>query len=214
MKTSPRKLILVFSTRSRYFSIQVAPQLYSRGWVEPIPNPLFLRKSGSAGNRTQDLWICSPELWPLDHREMNRFSNKAVLFLYAEPYAVLRIANGYTPLLDIVAYLPRAGRAEPQKQPFISNTSMQKWKNGVMQPSSRQRLGKRNSAQAHDVTFQQCLTVTWLIFLYGLRHATELCFLPCPCCGYVTRVHLQLRWVFSWVPRFHIDWTRNCKKPS
>jgi hypothetical protein len=32
---------------------QVAPQLYSRGWVDPVPDPLLLRKSGSAGNRTQ-----------------------------------------------------------------------------------------------------------------------------------------------------------------
>jgi hypothetical protein len=34
----------------------------------PVPDPLLLRKSGSAGNRTQDLWICKQELWPLDHR--------------------------------------------------------------------------------------------------------------------------------------------------
>jgi hypothetical protein len=45
-----------------------APHLSSRGWVEPVPDPLLLRKSGSAGNRTQDLGICSQELWPLDHR--------------------------------------------------------------------------------------------------------------------------------------------------
>jgi hypothetical protein len=31
-------------------------QLYSRGWVDPVPDPLLLRKSGSAGNRTRDLW--------------------------------------------------------------------------------------------------------------------------------------------------------------
>jgi hypothetical protein len=36
--------------------------------VDPIPDPILLRKSGSAGNRTRDLWICSQELWPLDHR--------------------------------------------------------------------------------------------------------------------------------------------------
>jgi hypothetical protein len=30
-----------------------APQLYSRGWVDPFPYPLLLRKSGSAGNRTR-----------------------------------------------------------------------------------------------------------------------------------------------------------------
>jgi hypothetical protein len=27
-------------------------QLYSRGWVDPVPDPLLLTKSGSAGNRT------------------------------------------------------------------------------------------------------------------------------------------------------------------
>jgi hypothetical protein len=36
--------------------------------VDPVPDQLLLRKSGSAGNRTRDLWICSRELWPLDHR--------------------------------------------------------------------------------------------------------------------------------------------------
>jgi hypothetical protein len=35
--------------------------------VDPVPDPLLLRKSGSAGNRTRVLWICSQELWPLDH---------------------------------------------------------------------------------------------------------------------------------------------------
>jgi hypothetical protein len=29
--------------------------------VDPVPDPLLLRKSGSAGNRTWDLWICSHE---------------------------------------------------------------------------------------------------------------------------------------------------------
>jgi hypothetical protein len=28
----------------------------------PVPDPLLLRKSGSSGNRTRDLWICSQEL--------------------------------------------------------------------------------------------------------------------------------------------------------
>jgi hypothetical protein len=36
--------------------------------VDPVLDPLFLRKSGSAGNRARDLWICSQELRPLDHR--------------------------------------------------------------------------------------------------------------------------------------------------
>jgi hypothetical protein len=33
--------------------------IYSRGWVDPVPDPLLLKKSGSAGNRTWDLWMCS-----------------------------------------------------------------------------------------------------------------------------------------------------------
>jgi hypothetical protein len=36
--------------------------------VDPVQDPLLLRISGSAENRTRDLWICSQELWPLDHR--------------------------------------------------------------------------------------------------------------------------------------------------
>jgi len=36
--------------------------------VGPVPDPLLLRKSGNAGNRTRDLCICSQKLWPLDHR--------------------------------------------------------------------------------------------------------------------------------------------------
>jgi hypothetical protein len=36
--------------------------------VDPVPDPLLLRKSGSAGNRTRDFWVSSQELWPLDHK--------------------------------------------------------------------------------------------------------------------------------------------------
>jgi hypothetical protein len=64
----PMAVILGFLDRSRYFFIQVAPQLSSRGWVDPVPDPLLLRKSGRVGNRTRDLWICSQKLWPLDYR--------------------------------------------------------------------------------------------------------------------------------------------------
>jgi hypothetical protein len=60
--------ILGFLDWNRYYFFQVAPQLYSRGWVDPFPDPLLLRKSGSAVNRTRDLWICSQKLWLLDHR--------------------------------------------------------------------------------------------------------------------------------------------------
>jgi hypothetical protein len=49
----PYGCTLDFLDRSYYFFFQVAPQLHSRGYVDPIPVPLTLRKSGSAGNRTQ-----------------------------------------------------------------------------------------------------------------------------------------------------------------
>jgi hypothetical protein len=39
--------------RSLYLYFQVAPQLYSRGCEDPVPDPLLLRKPGSAGNRTR-----------------------------------------------------------------------------------------------------------------------------------------------------------------
>jgi hypothetical protein len=50
--TDPYGRTLGFLDRSRYIFFQAVPQLYSRGWVDPVPDPLLLRKSGSAGNRT------------------------------------------------------------------------------------------------------------------------------------------------------------------
>jgi hypothetical protein len=66
--TDPYDRILRFLNRSRYFFFQVPPQLYSRGSVDPFPDPLLLRKPGSAGNWTKHLWIYSQEIWPLDYR--------------------------------------------------------------------------------------------------------------------------------------------------
>jgi hypothetical protein len=51
--------ILGFLDRNCYYFFQVAPQLYSRGWMDPVKDPLLLRKSGSAGNRIRDLRICN-----------------------------------------------------------------------------------------------------------------------------------------------------------
>jgi hypothetical protein len=51
--TNPYGRILGLLERSRYSFIQVAPQLHSRGWVDPVPDPLLLSKSGGAGNRTR-----------------------------------------------------------------------------------------------------------------------------------------------------------------
>jgi hypothetical protein len=49
----PTAVFSVFLDRSRYFFFQVAPQLYSRDWVDPVPDPLLYFFFGSAGNRTR-----------------------------------------------------------------------------------------------------------------------------------------------------------------
>jgi hypothetical protein len=50
--TDPYGRILAFLDRGRYFFFEAAPQFDSRPWVDPVPDPLLHRKSGSAGNRT------------------------------------------------------------------------------------------------------------------------------------------------------------------
>jgi hypothetical protein len=57
-----------FSRLESLLFFQVAPHLSSRGWVDSVPDPLILRKSGSAGNQIWDPCVCSQELWPLDDR--------------------------------------------------------------------------------------------------------------------------------------------------
>jgi hypothetical protein len=42
-----------FSRQEPLLFYQVAPQLYSRGWVDPVPDKLLFFFSGSAGNRTR-----------------------------------------------------------------------------------------------------------------------------------------------------------------
>jgi hypothetical protein len=49
--TDPHGRIIGFLDRSLYCVLQVAPQLYSRGQVDPVPDPLLLGKFGSAGNK-------------------------------------------------------------------------------------------------------------------------------------------------------------------
>jgi hypothetical protein len=64
----PTAVNVSFIDWSYYFFFRVAPHLSSRVWSDPFPDSLLGRKSGSAGNRTRDLWVCSQELWTLDHR--------------------------------------------------------------------------------------------------------------------------------------------------
>jgi hypothetical protein len=55
-----------FSGPESLLFFQVASQLYSQGWVDPVPDPLFLRKSGIAGNRTRasgSVVKCISEIW-------------------------------------------------------------------------------------------------------------------------------------------------------
>jgi hypothetical protein len=42
---TPTAVSLSFLDRSRYFVLQVAPQLSSKGSVDPVPDPMILRKS-------------------------------------------------------------------------------------------------------------------------------------------------------------------------
>jgi hypothetical protein len=65
---SPVVVNLSFLDRSRYFSFKWLLIYPRKGWVDPVSDPLSLRKSGNVGNRTRDLWVNSQELWPLDHR--------------------------------------------------------------------------------------------------------------------------------------------------
>jgi hypothetical protein len=51
--TDPYGHNLCFLARNRYFFFQVAPRLYSRGWVDFVTGLLLLRESGSYGNRTR-----------------------------------------------------------------------------------------------------------------------------------------------------------------
>jgi hypothetical protein len=66
--TGPKTFNLGFLDRSRYFFIQVAPQLSSRGLVDTVRD-LSLKESGSVGNRTRNLSVCGQELLPLDYRD-------------------------------------------------------------------------------------------------------------------------------------------------
>jgi hypothetical protein len=60
-----------FSRQEPLLFYKVAPQLYSRGWVDTVPDPLLFFVV--PGNRTRDPCICSQELWPLDHRGGHRY---------------------------------------------------------------------------------------------------------------------------------------------
>ena len=49
--------------------------------MDPVPDPLLLRKSGSAGNRTRDLCICSQK-----HCGATSFRKVSKLFFWLQQY--------------------------------------------------------------------------------------------------------------------------------
>jgi hypothetical protein len=61
-------------------------QLYSRGWADPVPDPLLLRKIWYRRESNPDLWICSQELW---------LQRRSILLHYTvQPrYIELRLSN-------------------------------------------------------------------------------------------------------------------------
>jgi hypothetical protein len=79
-------------------------------------------------------------------------------------------------------------------------------------------IGWVTTIPRNDVTSQQSLTITSLVFLCGLGYPTvELFFLLFPWRSYVIRDPFQLRTVqesFCWVTKFQGEWTRNGKKTS
>jgi hypothetical protein len=93
--TDPYGRILGFLDRSRYFFFQVAPQLYSRGWVDPVPDSLLLRKSSSAGNIT---WTSGSVARNSDH-----WTTGAVYFLLHNIYKLSSNLTGNTIHLRCVA---------------------------------------------------------------------------------------------------------------
>jgi hypothetical protein len=69
---------LSFLDRSRYFPFKWLLIYPQKGWVDPVPDVLLLRKSGSVGNRTRHLWICSQGFCSLDQKG-DRSTYKRVL---------------------------------------------------------------------------------------------------------------------------------------
>jgi len=89
--------------------------LTSQGWVNPVPDPLLLRKSGSAGNRTRDLCICSQKLWPLDHRGG---PNGSLVTFFQSDVKLLCNINSSTSVSHFTSAHPRR-RVPPADQVII-----------------------------------------------------------------------------------------------
>jgi hypothetical protein len=81
---------LGFLDQSRYVFFQVVPQLYSRDWVDLLPDPILLRKSGRAENRTRTSGSVARN-WPLDHRGGLRNSRRSRKSSYTDLLQIVQL---------------------------------------------------------------------------------------------------------------------------
>jgi hypothetical protein len=102
--TDPYGRILAFLDRSRYFFFQVAPRLYSRGWVDHVPDSLLLRKSCSAANRIRASGSVARNSWLLGHRgghvECKIFANArtsiaVIIYRVHGSYLIFAVSTDY-----------------------------------------------------------------------------------------------------------------------
>jgi hypothetical protein len=82
----PWRLTILLVCTACYRDIILRFYFTLEGWVDPVPDPLLLRKSGSAGNRIRDLWVSSQELWRVDHRGGQSFCHSEQ---YALPHELV-----------------------------------------------------------------------------------------------------------------------------
>jgi hypothetical protein len=90
----PYGCILRFLDRSCYFFLHVAPHLYSRGWMDPVLDPL-LRKFRSEGNRTRTPASVARNS---DHRSVILLNLMLILF----NEAVFQILRSFILLLKLI----------------------------------------------------------------------------------------------------------------
>jgi hypothetical protein len=109
--TNPYGRNLGFLERSRYYFFQVAPQLYPRGWVDPVPDHYFFSPC-SARESNPDLRICSQELWPLDHRGgpslivfLSKFCDVLISLMFPSRRARFRLRRTYTSMAILLGRL-------------------------------------------------------------------------------------------------------------
>jgi hypothetical protein len=82
--TDPYCSIRNFLDPSRYFFFQVDFQLYARGWVDPVPDPLLLRNS--------------QKLWPLNHRGGLNLDIIYLIYFECKLYTALNLNHSPTTL--------------------------------------------------------------------------------------------------------------------